>query len=532
MTMGAARQVSLLLVPVLVLAALLLTVASVGADMRDDADGDGVPDSEDNCPDDYNPAQRDSDGDGLGNKCDPGPHGEIVVSPDGPLTLQEALDIADETDDHVRALPGTYYGRFVIPTGIHLVGSGAERTVLDGEGLGRTVTMGMLTLLEGFTVTGGATAQDGGGIWTYDDLWWTGVVVVRNNVITGNTAGMDGGGAAGALYLRNNLFEGNTAGDDGGGAELVGLDYYGDLLVAKSNTFRGNEAGDRGGGLFIKNQQHDVAVTDNVIQGNVAQRGGGFYLYWSPDMYGSSWRITNNVITGNTATETNGVGGARYYFLDYVSSNPEYFENNIVTQNEGGGVGYLRPGHSDVWGNTPANYVYSPDFTGQYGNISVDPLFRDAAGGDYRLTPGSAAIDVGANVTDTDHDGFPQRLDGDLDGTAVTDMGAFEDRGEVENLHVETDGTVLWDGRPDAAWYNLYRGDLSRLLSGGAYTQNPATVPLAEQWCGLGSPQYTDTDALPAGETVFYLATPAGAAEGNLGFDADKQPRSNDNPCP
>ena len=35
-----------------------------------DSDGDGVPDSEDNCPDNANPGQEDSDADGLGDACD------------------------------------------------------------------------------------------------------------------------------------------------------------------------------------------------------------------------------------------------------------------------------------------------------------------------------------------------------------------------------------------------------------------------------------------------------------------------------
>ena len=34
-----------------------------------DRDGDGVPDSKDNCPDAFNPFQRDSDGDGVGDVC-------------------------------------------------------------------------------------------------------------------------------------------------------------------------------------------------------------------------------------------------------------------------------------------------------------------------------------------------------------------------------------------------------------------------------------------------------------------------------
>ncbi|HOE62724.1 MAG TPA: FG-GAP-like repeat-containing protein [Candidatus Sumerlaeota bacterium] len=35
-----------------------------------DRDGDGIPNSEDNCPDVYNPDQADSDGDGIGDACD------------------------------------------------------------------------------------------------------------------------------------------------------------------------------------------------------------------------------------------------------------------------------------------------------------------------------------------------------------------------------------------------------------------------------------------------------------------------------
>ncbi len=36
-----------------------------------DADEDGIPDQSDNCPNTYNPDQADSDGDGIGNACDP-----------------------------------------------------------------------------------------------------------------------------------------------------------------------------------------------------------------------------------------------------------------------------------------------------------------------------------------------------------------------------------------------------------------------------------------------------------------------------
>ncbi|XOV93646.1 MAG: Ig-like domain-containing protein [Bacteroidota bacterium] len=44
----------------------------------EDIDGDGIPDSEDNCPDTYNPYQEDIDGDGIGNVCDVETCGDFV----------------------------------------------------------------------------------------------------------------------------------------------------------------------------------------------------------------------------------------------------------------------------------------------------------------------------------------------------------------------------------------------------------------------------------------------------------------------
>jgi hypothetical protein len=46
-----------------------------------DTDADGIPDSEDNCPDTPNPGQEDTDGDGIGDACDPCTCGNLIVEP-------------------------------------------------------------------------------------------------------------------------------------------------------------------------------------------------------------------------------------------------------------------------------------------------------------------------------------------------------------------------------------------------------------------------------------------------------------------
>lgn len=53
-----------------------------------DADGDGIPDTTDNCPNTYNPDQEDSDGDNIGNLCDATPYGPDTDG-DGHPDLQD-----------------------------------------------------------------------------------------------------------------------------------------------------------------------------------------------------------------------------------------------------------------------------------------------------------------------------------------------------------------------------------------------------------------------------------------------------------
>lgn len=114
-------------------------------------------------------------------------------------------------------------------------------------------------ILDGFTITGGATIQYGGGIYNYNAS-----PVYTNLVITGNTA-FSGGGIAiyqgAAPHLINVLISGNTASNGGGGVNMSSP-----LLT--NVTISGNAASTFGGGSEWAEVFGAAIIRNSIIHGN------------------------------------------------------------------------------------------------------------------------------------------------------------------------------------------------------------------------------------------------------------------------
>src|SRR3990172_4599212 len=155
----------------------------------------------------------------------------------------------------------------------------------------------------------------------------------------------------------------------------------------------------RGDGGAIDNSS-DLTLTNSEISGNFAALGGGIYSAG----LAASLTITNSTITENPAS----IGGGLLNIGQASLINLTLSENSADTD---GGVYNQVP-----QGLTLRNTIIANNVGGDCGG----PAQTEA------LLPGSPAIDAGDNADcpATDQRGQPRPMDGDLNGSAVCDIGA------------------------------------------------------------------------------------------------------------
>ncbi len=172
-------------------------------------------------------------------------------------------------------------------------------------------------------------------------------------------------------------------------------------------------------------------------------------------------------------------------------------KHNIVTNTTGtgiqsGGTPVAAPTYCDVWGNT-TNYGGCAAGT---GCISLDPLYVNAAGGDYHLALHSPAIDAGD----------PAPASNDPDGSRG-DMGIYGAHAFTmdqpvypKNLHcgiVAGNAVLTWDANPegDLANYAVYK------------SADPSFIPSAANFVTLvAAPTTTYNDGAVVSGTQYKLS--------------------------
>ena len=390
----------------------------------------------------------------------------ITVGPNGDYdftSIQAAITSAVHGDKIVVA-PGTYNEAINFNgKAVRLVSSGGpEVTTIDGTGHYHVVqcvtSEGPDSILEGFTIRGGAAGTGAGGgirirnssptiincIVTQNSARNGGGVYVENGsptlsdcVLQGNTVTNVGGGiysTASSPTLTRCIVTGNTAANHGGGVH-----NHNSNSTIIDCTIEGNTANKDGGGMY--NDGAAPTITNCIFISNSANYGGAMY-----NVFGTAPLVVNCIFRNNTASFH---GGGLLNQANAVPTliNCTFYGNTASSggamSNHGyGGASVATVVNCILWASTggairnfggSAVVNYSNVQGGYSGteNIDADPLFVDVAAGNLRLSFGSPCIDAGDNAavpagTVTDLEGNNRIMDGTQDGLPVVDMGAYE----------------------------------------------------------------------------------------------------------
>ena len=348
-------------------------------------------------------------------------------------------------------------------SGTETITGPAAGLTISGGGLSRVfqVDSGVTASLSGLVVTGGSTAENGGGL--YNDR---GTTTLADVTISDNSASGSGGGLynlGGTTTLAAVTISGNSATDGGGLANAGGT------TTLTNCTVSGNSA-NNGGGLY-NNDSGMTTLADCTISGNSASNDGG-------GIDNASGTVTpgNTIVAGNTAV-TSGPDASGTFASQ---------GNNLIGETDG----------SSGW--------VSSDLTGTIAR-PLNPLLAPLAyyGGPTEtmaLLTGSPAIDAGNNAlvpigVTTDQRGFARIVN------STVDIGAYE----VQTIPLVFNTTADGGGCPLGELDLRGAIDLANILSGAqtitfdpTVFANAQTITLTMGQLELSNTSGTETIVGPA----------------------------------
>jgi RHS repeat-associated protein/CSLREA domain-containing protein len=427
---------------------------------------------------------------------------------------------------------GDTAGDIDLTSSMTFVGAGISQTVISGGSSFANRIFEVFTAtvqIDALTIQNGNVSAQGGGLY----IGAGGVVTLTNSAVYSNTAiGSSGGGLynKGALALVNSTVISNT-GSYGGG-----LYNNGGAVTLTQSTVSDNRG--TGGGLY--NSDGTLTLVQSAVLNNATtatnSSGGGLYNY------GGAVTLTNTTVSGNRATKN---GGGIVSFNSALTATVTL--NNVTLTNNtadsegdgtGDGGGILRSSSIATVRNTliAGNFDNSPstkypDCSGTYtsqgynliGNNAGCSGFTNGVNGDQVGTSGSPigpklsalqdnggptwthallfsspAIDTGnpatpgsgGNACETsDQRNFARPADGNGDGSARCDIGAYEASLPTGNIRVTTT-TDEFNTDGDCSLREAIRA---------------ATLNAAVDACPAGSASSVDTIIVPAGTYTLTL---------------------------